>query len=191
MSDLVPGYRLGDRPGYFGKRRDQRIEELNQQHGEGNWILRWVVASDRDAVAMEYKTACKLVYEASYVSYLKAKPELHEWLESYGECYDNAPSNVLSGLDYRKQENDSTHIQDIAVRNAMRTLGLSFKGPPEKLLEIRSRGEGLILSPGVVPCYDPLMICGPSLCPRWANEGSVEDFWQSNKFVFVRHLSTP
>jgi hypothetical protein len=189
------------RPGYFGRRRDEKIAALNKQHGEGNWKLAWVVdrkIEDMDAGFIEVDTkltytfeqACKGFYEESYLQHFKDRKDDLNFLTSFGECYDNAKTNVLSGCDYEKQEAFSTHIQDIAVRNMLRRFGLKFKGPKDLLMEIRSSSStGIRFGPGQVPFFDPSLITQPSLKPSWANAGSVEDFWQSNKWVCVKRDS--
>lgn len=172
------------RPGYFGRRRDSKVAALDATLGKGNWRLAWVVAP---ALTYEFADACKLLYEESYYLYLKDRPADLDFICSFGECMDNATSNVQSGLDYTKQEAFSTHIQDIAVRNVLHRLGRKFEGPPEKLLVIRSAdSEGFRFGPGNVPFMWPERITQPSLCPKWANKGSTEDAWQSLKWIQIR-----
>jgi hypothetical protein len=126
-------------------------------------------------------------YERSYFEYLQYRPDDIDFICEFRECYDNAETNIDSGLDYTKQEAFSTHIQDIAVRNVLRRLDVWFTGANGRLLQIRSRdSEGYRFGPGAVPFYAPALIEQPSLAPHWASKGSVEDFWQSNKFVWVR-----
>lgn len=174
------------RPGYFGRRRDEKIAALNKQHGEGNWRLAWVV----DDKQYTFEQACKGFYEESYLQHFKDRKSDLNFLTSFGECYDNTKTNIESGLDYTKQEAFSTHIQDIAVRNMLKRLGLKFKGPMSILMEIRSSSStGIRFGPGVVPFFDPSLITQPSLKPSWAKPDSVEDFWQSNKWVCVKRDS--
>lgn len=170
------------RPGYFGRRRDEKVAALDAAHGKGKWRLVWATKGD----AFEFVQACEMFYEESYYVWLKARPDDLRFICSHGECIDNAPTNVKSGCDYTKQEAFSTHIQDIAIRNVLRRLDLKFEGPPEKILVIRSAdSNGFRFGPGNVPFAWPDLIQKPSLAPRWATEGSVEDFWQSNKYVQV------
>lgn len=170
------------RPGYFGRRRDMIVREYNDLHGRKGWRLAWVVGDK----TYSFEEACTAFYEKSYFEHLKNKPEELKFLCSFGECIDNAPTNVQSGLDYTKQESYSTHIQDIAVRNVMHSLGLRFEGPPDKILTIRSAdSNGYRYGPGNIPLFDPNLITQPSMSPSWANKGTVEDFWQSNKWVQV------
>jgi len=183
-----------ERPGYFGRRRDQKIAELNARFGEKKWDLKWVLdytgpqlkpGGDRTDF-YSFEEACRLLYEESYFLYLKDRPADIDFICAFGECMDNAPTNVQSGFDYTKQEAFSTHIQDIAIRNVLRRLGRQFSGPPDHLLIIRSKdSDGYRFGPGNIPFAWPTMITQPSMAPSWANAGSVEDFWQSNKWIVV------
>lgn len=181
----LPGeWRPEFRPGYFGRRRDEKVAGFDAQYGAGNWKLMWLADG---FPAMEFEDACIYHYEESYVRWLQEYPENLDILRSYGECIDNAPTNVNSGCDYTIQEAFSTHIQDIAVRNAMRILGVKFEGDPSNILVIRSAdSNGFVFGPGNVPFWKPELISSPSKCPHWANTCSVEDFWQSNKWLMVR-----
>jgi len=183
MSELAESiWRSDHRPGYFGRRRDAKTAELNAKHGEGRWRLAWVAG----AFDFSFEKACTVFYEESYLRQLSAHPLEVDFICSFGECIDNAPTNVESGLDYTKQEAFSTHIQDIAVRNVLRRLGRKFDGPPDSLLVIRGvDSNGHRFGPGNVPFITPGLISQPSLVPAWGNRWSVEDFWQSNKWVQV------
>lgn len=176
------------RPGFFGRNRDKIIADLNSTYGISKWHLIWKYEDTKNE---EFHEACLYYYEFSYVKYLEQNKQLLEQLSEYGECYDNAITNIQSGCDYNIQEAYSTHIQDIAVRNCMKILGYTFNGPQDKLLQIRHK-EGLstLLSPGFIPFYNPTAITQPSKCPQWANKGSVEDFWQSNKWIQIWEHNT-
>lgn len=179
MSEWVPHHR----PGYFGRHRDAIVAQLNRRHGVGNWRLAWVHRGQ----SYNFVEACTLYYEESYYRWFAQRPGDVEFVCSFGECVDNAETNVQSGCDYSKQESYSTHIQDIAVRNVLRRMGRRFTGPVDRILTIRSKdSNGHRYGPGNIPFLDPEAITQPSLCPRWANPNSVEDFWQSNKWVQVR-----
>ena len=170
------------RPGFFGRKRDERIRWLNEKFGPGNWRLVWTDGEQK----LEFADACREFYEEAYFRYLSARPEDLDFICSFGECIDNAPTNVRCGCDYMIQEAYSTHIQDIAVRNVLRRLGLAFAGPSDRTLIIRTKDDnGYRFGPGNIPFHKPEAIMVPSLHPWWAKEGSVEDFWQSNKVLQV------
>ncbi len=172
-----------DRPGYFGRKRDEKIAALNAAHGEGKWRLAWITS---EVYAMTFFTACRYHYEGSYYNHFMMNPQEVDFVCQFCDCYDNALSNIQSGLDYMVQESYSTHIQDIAVRNVLRRMDRWFTGANGKLLQIRSKdSEGFRYGPGNVPYFQQNRIAQESLCPKWASKGSVEDFWQSNKFLQV------
>lgn len=182
----MPEWKTIGRPGFFGRRKAQKVADLNRLHGVDNWRLVWHL-SGREEGAREFLTACKDFYEESYWLWFQERPEEVDRVCSYGECIDNAPTNVASGIDYSVQEASSTHIQDIAVRNVLARLGRRFEGPSDRILVIRSRdSDGYVYGPGNIPFMAPNLIEQPSKCPAWANTGSVEDFWQSNKFLQIR-----
>ena len=175
-------YRKIRRPGFFGRRRDEIVAGLNAEFGKGVWTLIW----DGEFGPLEFEQACIYYYGTSYLKWFMDNPmEVDYICANFSECIDNATTNVRSGLDYTKQEAFSTHIQDIAVRNALHALGRKFEGPVGAILIIRSAdSEGYKYGPGNIPFTG--RIEQPSKCPRWANKGSVEDFWQSNKWVAIK-----
>lgn len=167
------------RPGALGRNRDAKILAWDQLFGKGRWRLayRW---ADR---MLSYDDALQL-YEDAYLAHLQSQPNLVEWIcATASDVYDNAESNVDSGLDYRIQETGATHLQDIAVRRSLMRLGRWFRG--RKLLEIRGRqSEGGNLYPGAVPFHRPELILQPEIWSWW-DPLSVESFWQSNKILEV------
>lgn len=183
-------WRNDRRPGFFGRRKNEIIAGLNARWGKDNWRLVWLYGpADLETGAhwCTFQEACKFFYEESYYRYLRMNPADVRFICEYRECYDNAESNIESGLDYTKQESYSTHIQDIAMRNAMRRLGAFFTGANGKLLQIRgATTDGFRFGPGNLPYFAPETIISPSLRPEWALQHSVEDFWQSNKIIQVR-----
>lgn len=169
-----------NRPGFFGRSRDTKIAHYNDLYIKNRWRLVWIVPTR----TVLFKEACVQFYERSYLEYLRENPDLLDFICSFGEVIDNAESNILSGYDYEKQESYSTHIQDIAIRNVVRKLGRLFEG--NQLLVVRGNlTNGHHLNPGQIPFYDHGLITQPSLAPYWALRNSVEDFWQSNKWLQV------
>jgi len=195
------------RPGYFGRSRDQKFAALDAEFGQGNWRVRWCIslpAPHRIArLSFDFEYACKNFYEMSYLAYLIFNSAELDYICSFREVIDNAITNVDSGTDYMKQESNATHIQDIAIRKVLKRLGLNFKhapadprrefnpkdvGPPAaNILVVRGPDtNGGHLNPGQVPFIWPHLIEMPSMRPDWAKPWSVEDFWQSNKYIQVR-----
>lgn len=172
-----------ERPGYFGKRREAKHREFDQRFGVGNWRIAW----EWQGEYLEFAQAV-LVYEEAYFRFMEASPGLvNELVREASDVYDDATTNVGSGLDYLAQETSRTHIQDIAIRRCIRRLGRRFEG--SRLLRIRDdRGEhplSLQLSPGRVPFHRPEFIQRPEL-RGWWQRGSVEAFYQSNKVLQVK-----
>jgi hypothetical protein len=185
------GWFLSHRPGMLGSKRNKVISSWDKSYGIGNWKLLWRIINSetKKQELYEFPAACKYFYEASYLAYFERNPQQVDYVCSFGECIDNSATNIVSGLDYMVQEAKSTHIQDIAVRACLKTLGRQFEGPKDKLLVIRSSGDsGWHLSPGLVSFFAASLVEHPSKCPKWAHHYSVEDFWQSNKWLAVKEV---
>lgn len=185
------------RPGYFGKKRDEKIAALDKEFGKDNWRLRWSIklpAPHRiTRLSFDFEYACKNFYELSYLGYLLFNSAELDYICSFEQVIDNAITNITSGFDYNKQESNATHIQDIAIRKVLKRLGLDFRRPKGAMVDEKNilvvRGpetNGGHLNPGRVPFIWPHLIEMPSLRPEWAMPWSVEDFWQSNKWIEVR-----
>ena len=166
---------------YLGGKREQFVARMDKLFGDGNWTIGYITGDKK----LSRDEALSL-YERSYVEFFKSNPEYTKrLLQEARDVYDTNPSNVESGFDWHKQEDSNSHLRDIAVRRAVRALGLSFQG--DKLLQIRGVDSDLPeLNPGRIPFIAPELIDQErEFVAAWVNPGSVEDFWQNNKFVFV------
>jgi len=176
-------WRMIDRPGYLGKHRDEKYADWDQKHGKGNWALWWSWGKHW----IDSTGAC-LIYEMAYYHFLLMNRKiLHQLVKEASNVYDDSETNVKSVFNYHVQETNRTHIQDIAIRNALLKLGVWFRG--KELIQIRSN-EGkhplsVTLSPGRVPFHRPDLIVQPAITDWWL-PGSVEDFYQSNKHLRVK-----
>lgn len=186
-----------ERPGFLGRQRDAKIRGWNSTFGVNNWRLAWRAVGVRHdgkpgSVSFPFLAACRYLYEPGYLVYFQENPKEVDYVCSFSEVIDNAQSNIKSGLDYTKQEAASTHIQDIAIRNCLRALGRWFEGTEKAgLLIVRGRqSNGARFSPGRIPFIGP-PIEQPSLSPSWAAPNSIEDFWQSNKWLEVKEGASP
>jgi len=174
---------LEKRPSYLGKKRDAFTSDMNEKYGKGNWDFAWKVGDDY----WPFKKAIFL-YEGAY--FVEMLHEFDFWngvLQEYSECYDNNVSNVASGLDYSKQENESNHYQDIAVRRCMLLLGLKFGDSKKPLMWARhnSEDDGSYLSPGRIKFHRPELIEQPELTGWW-EPASTEAWYQSNKHIRIK-----
>ncbi len=171
---------LWERPGYSGKKRDEKTKTLNEKFGEGNWKTVWRFADS----FVEFDFILQY-YEEAYETYFAAHPDVLKWLVHYArDVYDTSPTNVLSGLDYNIQEGAATHLQDIAIRRVVHRQYGGFKGT--ELLQIRgSKKPGGFLNPGRISFHKPEWIVTPGL-KGWWEPGSIEDFYQSNKITIVK-----
>ena len=171
------GWVVRERLGYVGARRDEIWSWIYKTYGQqATTAYLW------ESELIPRSSALQL-YEDAYFQFLKANPEVLDWLVRTGaDVYDNSLTNVESGIDYSVQEAAATHLQDIAMRRCILRTGRWFEG--DCLIQIRGiESEGYVLMPGLVPFHFPDRIVQPSLAPAWARCGSIEDFWQSNKVV--------
>jgi hypothetical protein len=179
-----------ERPGYFGKLRDELISSWDNKYGLNNWRLAWqwgkLIIPKREAIQ---------IYEDGYYEFLKSDSRALDWLlNTAGDVYDTAPSNVQAGLNYEHQETKNTHLHDVAIRRAVFRLGKAFRG--EKLLHVRGKGtQGEFLSPHMVPFHLPRLISQEEI-KDYSNKGkwwlelgvknSIEEFYQHNKLLQIR-----
>ena len=171
------------RPGFLGKHRDEKYQEWDKLYGKGEWRIVWLWGTSY----VTFEGVCSL-YEDAYVAFLgKNRSVLTNLTTVASNVYDDSPTNVSSGTDYKKQETGRTHIQDIAIRRALRRLNTSFKG--NQLIQIRQeKGThplSMTLSPGKVSFNKPDKIVKPWL-EGWWDPGTVECFYQSNRILQVR-----
>ncbi len=175
-----------ERIGQFGWRAKKIVRRLNEEHGEHGWELRWKWGDEFIPFAMAIQ-----LYEDAYVSHFtKNKEVLENLLASAVDVYDISPRDRESGLDYSIQQHKAAHYQDIAVRRSVLRLGRKFHG--NELLQIRGVESPLYhLNPGVVQFHLPEMIERPALSGWWGPD-SIEDFYQSNKYVIsLRDQKSP
>lgn len=174
------------RPGAFGSKRDDVFKELDEQYGKGNWKIAYKVGDE----FLDFEAACK-IYEDAYYEFLSSNAGITNLLiDSACNVYDDEETNVDSGFDYSRQETKRTHIQDIAIRNALKRMGVWFKG--NELIRIRhvagNHPLSLLLSPGAVPFHKAELIEPPIESDKklWYMEKSVEDWYQRAKYIMIR-----
>jgi hypothetical protein len=171
-----------ERPGYFGRHRDEKYRGYDQQYGASNWRIAWQIGERVGGLE-----EAVMLYEDAYFAFMKGNSAMIDQLVAEAlDVYDDSPSNVQSRLNYLAQETNRTHLQDVAIRRCLVRLGRCFQG--QKLIQIRDAlGDhplSLVLSPGQVPFHRPELILQPEL-EGWWLPSSVEAFYQSNKLLQV------
>jgi hypothetical protein len=184
-------WKIKEHPGYLAKKRDELFAIWDKKYGKDKWALNWIY--ERNWLISQEKAYG--VYAEAYEKFLEKNENILNWLCSFEEVYDTAPSNVHSGIDFSIQETPNNHIHDIAIRVAMKALDRKFLGTEKRLLQVRGKGtEGEILSPHLVPFHKPEIIFQGEIKDYgnkgkwWRNlgiENSVEEFYQQNKVLSV------
>lgn len=191
------GWQVVGRPPQIGRRKKEYYAELDKQYGPGNWDFVWLSGTGSNGELVTWKSYLEMcaLYEESYRDHFRNHPWLFEELlrEAKG-VYDNALSNVESGTNYKHQEADATHIQDIAIRNIVKHMGRVFYG--DELIQIKGSSKhplGRCLSPGFVPFKFPesiILVDGhlPNFIGKipWYLAYSVESYYQGNRILIVR-----
>lgn len=104
-----------DRPGYFGKKRDELVRGWNSQFGECSWRIAWQWGNQ-----FIEKPEALQIYEDGYYEFLKSNPDVLDWLvKTASDVYDTAPTNVKAGFSYKHQETQNNHLHDVAIRRAV------------------------------------------------------------------------
>lgn len=175
-----------ERPGYFGKKRNELQIQWNEEYGEGNWRIAYQWGDQ----VIERPEALQL-YEDGYYEFFKRNPDMLEWLvQEASDVYDTAPTNVEAGYDYFQQETPNNHIHDVSIRRAVMRLGRQFEG--DEPMHVRwKKSAGYSINPGVVPFHLPEMILDEGISDHggkgyWWKANTIEDFYQRNKVLQVR-----
>jgi len=172
------------RPGYLGRHKREKYAQWDAKYGKGNWRLVWKA----DGKLLDFVGTCAM-YEDAYFNFLKRNPKIIKTLiNDASDVYDDSPTNIQSCFDYKVQETNRTHVQDIAIRRSVRRLGLAFRGkrPIRIRASIGKHPLSRLLSPGKVPFHRPELIIKPEVRGSWWDASSTEAFYQSNKFLQSR-----
>ncbi|WP_203741906.1 hypothetical protein [Actinoplanes cyaneus] len=186
MEDDVDGWRIMERPGRLGSGRPLRVAEWDDTYGPGSWRLAWLIAGQ-----YHDGNASLSLYEDAYFHLLHGSAETREALVSTAcDVFVHDPSDTAAGLDYRHQDAPGHHLEDIAIRRCLVRLGVWFRG--DQLVRLggvdKDPDPGWLrsqLSPHRLPFHRPDLLVRPELTGWWL-PGSVESFYQSNKFLLAR-----
>src|SRR5687768_7235234 len=84
-------WKLAYRPGMLGAKRIKVTSSWDATYGKGNWKLVWQAENEEGVLVQhDFKEACELFYERSYLEYFKKNPEQVDYVCQFGECIDNA-----------------------------------------------------------------------------------------------------
>jgi hypothetical protein len=170
-----------DRPGFSGRKRDNKHLQLNNKYGKDNWRTAWQWGDQ----IIKRDLAYQLYEDAYFCDSFINETIWKELVSTAKNVYDYNPIDVKSGLDYSIQNGPANHLQDISIRRVVKRRGWEFSG--DELIQIRSQSQywGNKLSPGRVSFHYPEQIVTPHL-KSWWNNDSIEDFYQSNKVLQVK-----
>lgn len=174
-----------ERPGYFGKSRDEIFRQYNERFGEGKWRLMWffggITIPFKDNLLID---VCSIYEDAYFIDSFRKEGLWTELCSKAKNVYDIEEKDIESGFDYRIQSGPATHIQDISIRRVVFRRGWGFKG--NDLMQIRGSNNYFSknLNPGKVIFHLLDKIIQPHL-EGWWDKNSAEDFYQSNKILQV------
>lgn len=175
-----------EKPGYFGKKRNELGSTWNETFGKENWRIAYQWGNE----VIERPESLQL-YEDGYYEFFKRNPDVLNWLvTTASDVYDTAETNVEAKFDYFNQETSNNHIHDISIRRVVMRLGREFEG--DHLMHVRwTDSEGYKINPGIVPFHLPHMIVSGNINDygkkgTWWRKGTIEAFYQENKVLQVR-----
>jgi len=186
-------WKIIERPGHFGKEKDNLYEKWNSEFGEGNWRIAWQWGN-----RFLEKRDAQLIFEDAYFEFARKHPRLwFKLINTAEEIWDTAVSNIKSGINYDIQETPGEHVHDISIRRVNLRKGLEFKG--RELIRIRKPTDNelsAIFGPYAIPFHIPSMISQEKIKDytgfgewwlNWEGKNSAEDFYQKNKLLIVRN----
>ncbi len=179
-----------ERPGYFGKRKDELVTEWNLRYGESNWRLAWEL---KNGAVLDFQSVFWQIYVAGYSAYFLAHPEeAHFLTDNFSFTYDKEITPKKDAFDpyalYEKPGHPN-QFHHVALNIALESfLGLTFVGEtPIQVREgkpgtpVEAQPAGYLWSPGRIPTVRQDLI--PDGIVGWWNPGSIEDLYQSAKVV--------
>ena len=101
------------------------------------------------------------------------------------DVYVNKLADARAGTDYSLRQSTSGNLQDIVLRNVFKKNGWKFNGLFYVQINEQNEDCWSMLAPGNMPFHKPELIEHHSKrkYPEYCRDGSVLDFWISNKAV--------
>jgi hypothetical protein len=150
----------------LGQNRDKYLAKVTRTCGKGNWF--WVFAVQKKLYSWEWGMQ---LYEDAFYEYFHKHPDLLKKLvENYHDIFVFNRFDCDSGLDYKKQNQNQDHYNDIAIRRCLTRFGISFKG--KDLLELGKSDY----------CHSKVPFHLPHLMKQ---AGSVKSWFNSSRLIAV------
>ncbi len=182
-------WEIVNRPGYQAKNRDTQTALCNEQYGQGNWRLAWILENGE---ILNFEKVFYCIYVPGYTKYFNEHFDETKWItDNFSYGYDKDPVTKPEAFDpytlYSKpgRVNQFHHVAlNIALEYY---LGVSFKG--QEPLQIREGKpgtdckcwpKGWYWSPGRIPTVRPDLIPQTDI-KGWWQEGTVEAVYQKAK----------
>lgn len=190
-------WRTIERPGYLGKKKDEKYLLWNQKYGEGNWRL---VNETATGEIFSYEDIIWKIYVPGYAMYfLKNQDEARFVTDNYSYAYDKDLISKESAFDIYCLYNKpgvANQFHNIAFNLALEYfLGISFKGTHP--LQVREgkpgtpdseQPEGYRWSPGRIMAVRQDLIPKVDLGQTWWSSGTIEDFYQKSKSLQIKTI---
>ncbi len=184
-----------ERPGYFGKRKEELFMRWNKEYGEGNWRI---VHQTKDGEIMEYENVFWKVYVSGYVRHFLLNPDQAEFLvNKHSYTYDKYLITRREAFDpyaFYNKPGIPNQFHHTSLNIALEWfLGMKFKG--SKPIQVRQGKPGTDKqnwpagwrwSPGYIRCTRPDQIPIHQKSGWWEDEDSIEAFYQYTKVVQAR-----
>ena len=187
-------WEMVERPGYFGKRRQELEEEWNRKYGEGNWRLVWETPQGRVLLFED------IIWEyiEGYAGYFRRHPrEARHITRSYSYCYDKdeiTKDQAFHPYALYNRPGIANQFHHAAMNIALENvLGMPFRG--DIPIQVRSGKPGTPesqwpagwkWSPGRIPSVHRDEIHDITFERQWWQRGTIEDFYQCNKVLQVK-----
>ena len=180
-------------PGFFGKERDQRFSEWNQQYGEDGWRIAWELANGE---VLDFEQVFWQVYVAGYVQYFLLKPEEAAFLTAnYSYTYDKDFITRAQAFDpyaLHNQPGIRNQFHHVSLNVALEWfLDKSFRG--QEPLQVREGKlgvskdawpDGWKWSPGRIPAIRRDLIPEVNISGWW-QESTIEHLYQAAKVLQI------
>ncbi len=187
-----------DRPGYFGKGREEQEKLCNEKYGKDNWRLAWQTPQGTvltyDGVIQEYIEG--------YTEYFRQHLDEAKYLtDNYSFAYDKEIITKEEAFDpyalYQKP-GKANQFHHVALNIALeKVLDMPFTG--KEAIKVRAGKPNTPIEewpvgwkwhPGRIPCIHPEEIYNGEFPNQWWEKGSIEDFYQSNKVLQIKSETT-